>query len=216
MRPPFTAAVATPACRKTEARVKVVVVIPEGLHDAGRTHQPSVRPDVHELGACPNEEIDEPLREAVVDLPDGGRRPFPTVEPRVVDVDVEAVLVGRVLGPEVAAVPPAEVADPDPGRVRMLRGVRCDDLEHLANKAVRSPTPPGPVRPPVQERVPREVGRPGAGQLDSAHESAVAGSAESERVAPVDLLGLRRGDPPSLRGERAQENAREQYKRRQG
>src|ERR671931_1188267 len=123
MLPPFTSTVPARAGRKTEARVQVVVVIPEDLHDAGRTHQPSVRPDVHELGACPNEEIDEPLREAVVDLPDGGRRPFPTVEPRVVDVDVEAVLVGRVLGPEVAAVRPAQVADPHAPCKRMGAGV---------------------------------------------------------------------------------------------
>ena len=96
---------------------------------------------------------------------DAGRRQLLPVAARVVDVDVEAVLVRGVAEPaeprpEVAAARPAEVADPDPRRVRVGEPVLGEDAQHRAHEARRAPAAPGPVRRPLQDRVPGEVVRP--------------------------------------------------------
>ena len=63
----------------------------------------------------------------MVDLRGEARRPFSPVGARVVDVDVEAVLVRGVARAERASVMPAEVADAQPWRQWMSDGVFAHD-----------------------------------------------------------------------------------------
>src|SRR5438045_3085116 len=104
--------------RTRDSDVHVVVVVPEDAHDSRRAPQVGVRPDEDPHRARRDKSVEQVLRQRPVDLVGSNRRALPTVEPRVVDVDVEAVLVGDVLGPEVAAVRATEIADPYPRRVR--------------------------------------------------------------------------------------------------
>jgi hypothetical protein len=73
--------------------VHVVVVATEHLDDRRRPAKTGVGPDEDSFGSSPNEEVDQRLGEAKIDLANAQRRPFPPVEPRVVHVDVEAVLM---------------------------------------------------------------------------------------------------------------------------
>jgi len=93
----------------------------------------------------------------MVDLGRDARRALPPVAARVVDVDVEPVLVRGVAGTEWTAMPAAEVADADARCGRMRRRIPGDDAEDLPDEEVCSPPPPRPVRPAVQERIPGEV-----------------------------------------------------------
>jgi hypothetical protein len=99
-----------------EPRVQVVVVIPKNLHDARRAREPRVRTDEDEGGPRGHEAVDEILGQAVLDLARDEGWPLAPVPPRVVDVDVEPILMRRVAGPEGASPPAAEVADPRAGR----------------------------------------------------------------------------------------------------
>ena len=100
----------------------MVVVVRERLHDLARSAQPERRADEHVLRAFTHEGVDELLRRRAVDLVRAPRPPQPAVEPRVVDVRVEPVLVRGVpdpaeARPEVAAARAREVADPDARRL---------------------------------------------------------------------------------------------------
>ena len=97
-------------------------------------------------------------------------------------------------GPEVAAARPAQVADPDARRVRMGGVVRRQHAQHRAYEARRAPTPPGPVRRLLQDRVPGEVVETLARQLAAVREPAVPRVAERVRVTRLGAgLGRERG-----------------------
>jgi len=104
-------------------RVQVVVVVPENLDHSARSGQAGVRADEHEHGAGGDEAVDEILGKTMVGLRGEARRPFSPVGARVVDVDVEAVLVRGVARAERASMVPAEVADAQSWRQRMSGGV---------------------------------------------------------------------------------------------
>ena len=83
----------------------------EGCDDRCRSAQRQARAEPHTHGAGRDEAVDEPLRAAEVDLAGTHGRPLAAVSTRVVDVDVEPVLVRDVAepaeaGPEVAAARP--------------------------------------------------------------------------------------------------------------
>jgi regulator of protease activity HflC (stomatin/prohibitin superfamily) len=79
----------------------------QDLDDGRRPSQAGVRPDEHLRGALGYEAIHEILGERTVDLARNARGTLPAVLARVVDVDVETVLMGRMSDPHEA---PAEVA----------------------------------------------------------------------------------------------------------
>src|SRR5918992_1073369 len=83
---------------RSHPHVQVVVVVGELLDDAPRAGEAGVRPDEDARGARAREEVDERLREPAVDLARPLRRTLESVQPRVVDVDVEAVLVRNMAG----------------------------------------------------------------------------------------------------------------------
>jgi hypothetical protein len=93
MRASFPSTV--PACgrRETDPNVQVVVVTTEHLDDRRRPAKAGVGPDEDSFGSSSNEEVDQRLGEPKIDLANAQRRPFPPVQPRVVHVDVEAVLM---------------------------------------------------------------------------------------------------------------------------
>ena len=103
--------------RRVDAHVHVVVVADERLDDTAGPVQREVRADEHELGIGCEEEVEQVLRERDVDLLDGRRRDLALVVARVVDVDVETVLVRGVLVERAAAVA-ADVADHEAGGSR--------------------------------------------------------------------------------------------------
>src|ERR687886_543181 len=102
--------------RSTDAHVEMVVVPGEHLNDGRGTAQPRVRPNEDASGPRADEEVDERLREPKVDLRHLQGRALASVQPRVVDVDVQAVLMRDVARTEPASVRPAEVPDADPRR----------------------------------------------------------------------------------------------------
>jgi hypothetical protein len=73
--------------------VQVVVVATEHLDDRRRPAEACVGPNEDSFSSSSNEEVDQRLGEPNVDLANTQRRPFPPVEPRVVHVDVAAVLM---------------------------------------------------------------------------------------------------------------------------
>jgi hypothetical protein len=158
--------------RDFKPRMQVVVVVPEHLDGAGRPREASARPDEHEDGAGSHEAVDKILAESPVDLGRDPGRSLAAILPRVVHVDVEAVLVGRVPRAEGPAAPAAEIADPE-GRRHGMGGCEVrHDTQDLADEEVRPPPPPGPVRPAVQKRIPCEEPRARRGKLDAADEVA--------------------------------------------
>jgi hypothetical protein len=130
--------------------VQVVVVVREPLHDARRAGEREARAHEDPLRAGGDEAVDEVLRELDVDLGRPPRRPLGAVAARVVDVDVEPILVRDVADatearPEVAAARPAEVADADPRRARVRGREVAQDAEHRPHEPVAPPPPPGAV-----------------------------------------------------------------------
>src|SRR5215216_4494880 len=104
--------------------------------------EPGVGP--HEDARRPrlDEEVDERLRERQVDLRDLRRRPLAPVETRIVDVDVQAVLVRDMAWPERASARPAEVPDAEPRRAGLLRRILGRDAPDKANQIVGPPAAP--------------------------------------------------------------------------
>ena len=74
-------------------------MVRERLDDALRPGQAGVRPDEDADGAGPDEAVDEVLRQRAIDLPRAYRRGLTAVAARVVDVDIEPVLVRDVPPP---------------------------------------------------------------------------------------------------------------------
>ena len=147
--------------------------------------RPRVRADEDDRGARGDEAVDEILCEPVLDLARNERRPLAPVPPRVVDIDVEPVLVGRVAWPEGASPPAAEVADPESRRRRMRLCVTRDDADDLADEEVRPPPPPRPVGAAMEQRIPREEASAGRGELHAAHEPSCRRRPDSAGIAPL-------------------------------
>jgi hypothetical protein len=119
-----------------------------------------VRADEDPLRAGSDEAVEQVLGERTVDLSRGRRRPQGSVLTRVVDVDVEAVLMRGVpeaaeLRPETAAVWTAEVADQDVRRGRVREAVPGDDVEDDPDEAIAPPPAPRAIRASLQDGVPR-------------------------------------------------------------
>jgi hypothetical protein len=175
---------------RADANVEMVVVVPEDLHDAGRSRQARVRADVDEVGAGSDEEIYEGLGKGPVDLLGALGRSFSPIEARVVNVRVEAVLMSRMLGPERPAVPTAEVADPDARRIRVSAGESRDDAEDGANEIVRTPSPPRAVRRHVKDGIPSEEELACGREPHAVSQPPRTGRAEADRLPPHNLSGV--------------------------
>jgi hypothetical protein len=142
--------------RVANADVEMVVVVPEHSHDSGRPPQLGVGPDIDDIRARGDEQVDERLGERPVDLRGVLRRALSPVQTRVVHVRVEAVLMRCMLRSEGPAPPAAEIADADARRFGVSARVSLDDAEHGADEIVRAPPAPGAVRRDVQDRIPGE------------------------------------------------------------
>ena len=89
--------------------MQMVVVMDEHLDEAGRAVEVRAGSDEDDLRAGSHEPVDQVLGEPAVDLVDRPGRPLAPVEPRVVHVGVEPVLMRGVAdaaetGSEVPAV----------------------------------------------------------------------------------------------------------------
>ena len=146
--PPFSNSPRLPG-DETDAHVQVVVVAAEHLDDGRRPAKACVGPDEDSFSSSPNEEVDERLGEPKVDLANAERWALPPVEPRVVHVDVEPVLVRGVPGAEPTTVRFAQVSDAHPRGVGVAGGIGGHDAKDEANQLVRPPPPPSAVRLPV-------------------------------------------------------------------
>jgi hypothetical protein len=113
--------------RETDPHVQVVVVATEHLDDRRRPAKTRVRPNEDSFSSSSNEELDERLGKARINLANTHRRPFPPVEPWVVHVDIEAVLMRGVARAEPAAPWLAEVSDAHASRAGMADRIGSDD-----------------------------------------------------------------------------------------
>jgi hypothetical protein len=165
--------------------MQVVVVPVEDLHDTRGPTEPGVRTDEDELDAGLNEEVDESLGESAIDVGRRARSALAPVEARIVEIDVEAVLVGGMPRPERAAVRTAQISNADPWSSGVRLGVAIDQAEDEPNEVICAPAAPGPIRPPVKERVPGEEGRTTRWQLDAVHEAPRGGAADHYRFPPA-------------------------------
>jgi hypothetical protein len=166
--------------------VQVVVVACEHLEDRGWPAKAGVGPDEDQPRSRTHEEIDQRLREPAIDLGRIQRRALSPVEPRVVDVDIESVLMRSVPRAERATSPSTEITDPDSPSGGVLAGVPGDDAKHDSNERIRPPPPRGAIRPPVEKRIPGEERWSTGGELDSPRQPPGGGSAESPRVVPAN------------------------------
>jgi hypothetical protein len=164
----------------------VVVVVREHFDNPGWTGETGARSDEDTLDAGSDEPIDEILREAAVDLVGTLRRAFALVAARVVDVDIEAVLMRGVPRPERAALRPAEITDSEPRRGGMGASVLADHAQHEPDEVVSSVPAAGTVGPPVEKWIPREVVPALARKLDGAEKPSGGRRPERGRVAPPD------------------------------
>ena len=123
----------------------VVIVMDEGLNDAGRPRKTHVRPDEHKFCACPNEAVYEVLGASSCDLSRFAGSALAPVSTRVVDVHIQSVLVRRMAKPsealpEIATVRSTEVTDAHPRYVTIFRGVSTEDTQDDPNQAIGSVT----------------------------------------------------------------------------
>jgi hypothetical protein len=199
-----------PACRRreTDSHVQVVVVAAEHLDNGLRPAKPCAGPDEDSFSSSSNEEVDQRLGQPKINLANTHRRPLPPVEPWVVHVDIEAVLMRGVARAEPAAVRLAEVSDAHPRRARVAGGIGGDDAEDDANQPVCPPAPPRAVGLPVQQRIPREEGRAARRQLDSSNKPPRRRISERPRALPPDRA-VRPGRERPLRREGTGESARD-------
>src|SRR5688500_17746708 len=107
--------------------------------DPGRAGEPSPRADENHLGPGLQEAVDEVLRERPVDLAWRAGFPLAAVPARVIDVDVEPVLVREVAEPpeagaELATLAPAEIAHADTCDPRMGSAELGQYAEHRAHE----------------------------------------------------------------------------------
>src|SRR4051794_26461311 len=147
--------------------VQVVVVVDQRRDDPARAVEVEVRPDEDTDGARLDEAVDELLGEPAVDLGGADRSSLEAVAARVVDVDVEAALVGRVPQAAVpraeeAAVRAREVADQHPRPVGVLVAVLAQHELDAVDGLGGAPAPPPAVRRAPEDRIPgHEVERVG-------------------------------------------------------
>ncbi len=127
--------------------MEVVVVVDELLHDAAPAAECHARPDEHVLRSGRREAIHEILGEHAVDLPWRVRAALAPVSSRVVDVDVEPVLVRGVAEPaespaESTAARPGEVPHADSCGFRMRGAILAQDAQERAHEAIGPPAAP--------------------------------------------------------------------------
>jgi hypothetical protein len=180
--------------------MQVVVVPGEDLHDTRGPTEPGVRADEDELDAGPNEEVDESLGEKGVDVGRRERSALAPVEARIVEIDVEAVLVGRMPRPKRAPMRPAQISDADARSFGMRLGVAIDHAEDEPDEVVRPPAAPGSIRPAVEERIPGEEARVAGWKLDAANEAPRGRGADCYRFSPAHGGGRPREAPLALEG----------------
>jgi hypothetical protein len=89
----------------------VVVVVPEDLHDSTGAGKAGVRAYEDQHGAGGDETVHQILGQAMVDLSGDARWSLAPVGARVVNINVEAVLVRDMTRTEGASVAAAEIAD---------------------------------------------------------------------------------------------------------
>ena len=140
----------TPRSAQREPHVQVVVVVHERHDPLARPVQARRRADVDDFRARREEAVDELLRRAAVDQRRRERAPLGAVDPRVVDVGVEPVLVRRVAEPAVAAPngpPCGRERSPIPTRGANGCAKRYSAItrEHGADEPVGAPAPPAAV-----------------------------------------------------------------------
>jgi hypothetical protein len=167
--------------------VHVVVVVDQFLDDRRRPFQAGARAYEHLRGSSLDEPCDEILRQLAVDLPRDLRRALSSVPARVVNVDVEPVLVRGVPEPsepraEVSAVRPGDVADPDTRRLRMRGRVLAQHAQERPNQTPVAIAAPTAVRRAPAHRVPGEEVRPFGREPDAAHERAVPRDSQRARA----------------------------------
>ena len=112
----------------------VVVVMCERLHDARGPGEFGVGADEDVPRSCGNESVDQVLSKTTIDLAWSPRFTLAPVAARVVDVDVEAILMRRMtetakMFTEIPTVAAAEISDPHARRVRMFRRVRSQNSQ---------------------------------------------------------------------------------------
>jgi hypothetical protein len=133
-----------------DSDVHVVVVIREGLHDLRRPGKSRVWANEDELRPCGDKAIHQILRKRAIDLSRPPRFAFAAVAARVVDVDVQTVLMRFVIwrakaSAEVPTVATTEIPDAHARRARMLFCVRSENPEHHSNETRRCEAPIGAV-----------------------------------------------------------------------
>ena len=139
---------------RRDPHVHVIVVVDGLAHGRRRPDEPAARADKDDLGARADEAVEQVLGEPPVDLCGSDRLELTAVEPRVIDVDVEAVLVAEVTEASVASAEratsrPREVADAEARRLRMRRPELPEHAQERVNEPVAAVPPPRPVRRPV-------------------------------------------------------------------
>ncbi len=134
---------------------------------------------------CGEEAVEQILRQHEVDLGNRRRRSGPAVQPWIVDVDVEAVLVRDVVV-DLSSVAAAEVSDHDRSRIRVRRAVLADHLEHEPDERIGTVEAGCPVRRTVEHRIPGDPPRPLDRQLYAVNEPAGVGLSDRQRPPPVD------------------------------
>jgi hypothetical protein len=186
----------------------MVVVATDHLDDRRRPAKTCVGPNEDSFGSSSNEELDDRLGQPKINLANTQRRPFAPVDPWVVHVDVEAVLMRRVARAEPAAVRFAEVSDAQARCAGMGGRIGSDDAEDKADQIVRPPAPPSAVGLPMEQRIPREERRAARRQLNSLHEAPGRRISERSGALPPDRV-VRPGREGPLRREGAGESARD-------
>jgi hypothetical protein len=133
-----------------DADVHVVVVMGEDLHDARGPGKSRVWANEDELRSRGDETVDQVLSKTAIDLGRLPRLALAPVAARVVDVDVQAVLMGGVTETaeafaEIPSVATTEIPDTHARRVRMFRSVRSQNVERNSNETTRCEAPVGAV-----------------------------------------------------------------------
>jgi len=105
--------------------MEVIVVVRQCLNNIGWTTQAGIGTNEYELRSSCNKSIDEGLGQPLVDLGGSTRFQFSVIPTRIVNVNVESVLVRAVtesseLRTKVSSVFPAEIADSNTRRARVV------------------------------------------------------------------------------------------------
>jgi hypothetical protein len=122
--------------------VHVVVVVREGLHDVRRPGKSRVGANEDEPRPRGDKTIHQVLRKTAIDLSRPPWFAFAAVAARIVDVDVQTVLMRLVIwrakaSAEVPTVATTEIPDAHARSVRMLCCVRSENPEHQSNETSR-------------------------------------------------------------------------------